>query len=130
VKEKKTLETKTEATAAPAASTDGLITIDDFTKVELRLGLVVSAEPVPKSKKLLKLQVDIGEATPRQILAGIAEHYTAEGLVGKKLVIVANLAPRAMMGQESHGMVLAASDADGLSVLGVEKDIKPGVRVK
>jgi methionyl-tRNA synthetase len=117
------------ATAAPEGV--AIITIDDFSKVELKLGEVKSAERVPKSDKLLKLQVDVGEPTgPRQILAGIGVSYKPEDLVGKKLVIVANLAPRKMMGHESQGMVVACGPTEALSVLTVDKDIPVGTRVK
>jgi methionyl-tRNA synthetase len=102
---------------------------DDFTKVELRLGLVLTADAVDKSDKLVKLSIDLGEEKPRQVLAGIRQHYPPETLVGKRVVIVANLKPRKMMGLESHGMVLAVSDAGGLGVLTVEKPIAPGSRV-
>ena len=84
------------------------ITIDDFAKVDLRVGQIVSAERIQGADKLLKLRVDLGGET-RQILAGIAQHYTPENLLGKKIVIVANLQPRKMRGLESHGMLLAAS---------------------
>ena len=99
---------RTVAPAAPAP-----ITIDDFMKVELQVAKVLEAERMPKSKKLLKLKVDAGEAEPRTILAGIAESYEPEALVGRTIVIVANLAPRKMMGIESNGMVLAASPDGG-----------------
>jgi methionyl-tRNA synthetase len=104
------------------------ITIDDFMKVELRVARVLAAEAVPKSKKLLRLSVDAGSET-RTILAGIAEAYTAEQMVGRTIVIVANLAPRKLMGIESNGMVLAASVGDGLPVL-VTVDNVPGARVR
>lgn len=91
----------------------GVITIDDFTKVKLRTGVVVEAERVPKSEKLLKLQVDIGTER-RQILAGIAKHYAPEDLIGKTIVVVANLKHAKLMGMESQGMVLAASNAEGI----------------
>lgn len=134
-KQKATGETKAVETsnAAPASGSDAekkLCTIDDVVKVELRLGLVKSAERVPKSDKLLRLLVDINEAEPRQILAGIGKTYEPEALVGKRIVVIANLAPRKMMGLESHGMVLAASDAEGLSVLSVDKELAPGSVVK
>ena len=87
----------------------GVITIDDFMKIELKTAKVLEAERMPKSQRLLKLKVDAGEAEPRTILAGIAESYEPEALIGKSIVIVANLAPRKMMGLESNGMVLAAS---------------------
>jgi methionyl-tRNA synthetase len=106
------------------------IEFDDFMKVDLRVGLVKEAEKVEKSKKLIRLLVDAGDAEPRQILAGISEHYDAADLVGKRVVIVANLKPRKLMGLESQGMVLAASDDDGLSVLVVDKEVAPGSRAK
>ena len=107
-----------------------MITIDDFMKVQLKVAKVLEAERVPKSKKLVRLKVDAGEAQPRQILAGIAEAYEPEALVGRTIVIVANLAPRLMMGFESNGMVLAASpDAGGAFVLNAEPAV-PGTRVR
>ncbi len=118
-------------TAAPQApEAPALITIDDFMKVHLKVAKVLEAERVPKSQKLLKLKVDAGEAEPRTILAGIAESYEPEAMVGKSIVIVANLAPRKMMGQESNGMVLAASaDGGGAIVLNAEP-APPGTRVR
>ena len=85
------------------------ITIDDFLKVELRVGEIKVAERVPKSDKLLRFEVDLGEEKPRQILAGLAEYYEPETLIGRKIVVVANLKPRKMRGLESNGMVCAAS---------------------
>ncbi len=113
-----------------AAPSSGTIEIDDLVKVSLKLGLVQTAERVPKSDKLLRLVVDLGEGTPRQILAGIGKTYEPEQLVGKRIVVVANLKPRKMMGLESHGMVLAASDEQGLSALFVDKELAPGSVVK
>jgi methionyl-tRNA synthetase len=108
------------------------ITIDDFVKVELRVGQVLTAERVPKSDKLLRFTVDIGEPEPRQILAGIAEHYEPEKLVGRKLVIVSNLKPRKLRGFESQGMVLAASvGEEGRPVLATfAEDVPNGARLK
>ena len=124
---------KTEATpAAATASTDGSgkITIDDFSKVELRVGLVKVAERVPKSDKLLRLEIDIGTEV-RQVLAGIAEAYAPETLVGRKVVIVANLAPRKMRGLESNGMIVAASLEGGKPVLAsFLEDVPVGARLK
>lgn len=117
---------KVEASPLP----EGVISFDDLVKVDMRLGLVASAERVPKSDKLLALSVDVGEPEPRTILAGIGKHYEPEQLVGRRLAVVVNLAPRAMMGRTSHGMVLAVSDEQGLSVLSPDKDITPGVKVK
>ena len=94
--------------------------------MDLRVGTIVAAEPVPKSSKLLRLQVDLGEATPRQIVAGIAQHYAPEKLVGTQVVIVANLKPAKLMGVESRGMVLAASDPSGLAVLRIDKPLSNG----
>lgn len=98
------------------------MTIDEFQKVDLRVGMVVAAERVEGSEKLLKLQIDIGEmiegvSRPRQILSGIAKKYSPEDLMGKKVVIIANLDPRMMMGMESNGMLLAAHDAEGNPVV-------------
>ena len=85
------------------------ITIDDFLKLDLRVAKVLSAEAHPKADKLLKLQLDDGSGIPRQICAGIREQYKPEDLVGKSIIIVANLAPRQLRGEESRGMLLAAS---------------------
>lgn len=105
------------------------ITIDDFTKVELRIAKITAAERVPKSDKLLRLTVDLGEPEPRQILAGIGKSYEPEQLIGKQVAVVANLPPRTMMGLQSQGMVLAASDETGLSVLSVDRELPPGTRI-
>jgi len=83
------------------------ISFDDFLKVDIRVGLVMSAEEVPKSKKLLKLQVNFGTLGTRTIMAGVAQYYTPETITGLKVAAVVNLAPRQMMGVESHGMLLA-----------------------
>lgn len=106
-----------------------MITIDDFKKVELRIAKVISAEKVEGSDKLLKLQVSLG-TEERQILAGISKYYVPDELIGKNIVIVANLEPRKMMGLESQGMVLAAGDENGISVLTTMRDIPPGSEVK
>jgi methionyl-tRNA synthetase len=118
------------AKPAPAAANDGKISIDDFAKVELRVALVKVAERVPKADKLLRLEVDLGTET-RQILAGIAESYTPESLVGRKVVIVANLAPRKLRGLESNGMIVAASPEGGKAVLaGFLEDVPVGTRLQ
>jgi methionyl-tRNA synthetase len=123
--------TSAQPAAAPAApSNDGKITIDDFAKVDLRVGLVKVAERVPKSDKLLRLEVDLGTEV-RQVLAGIAEAYAPETLVGRKVVIVANLAPRKMRGLESNGMIVAASLEGGKPVLAsFLEDVPVGARLK
>ena len=109
---------------------NGKISIDDFVKVDLRVGLVKVAERVPKSDKLLRLEVDIGTEV-RQILAGIAEAYAPETLVGRKVVIVANLAPRKMRGLESNGMIVAASlEGDKPVLAGFLEDVPVGARLK
>ena len=97
-----------------------------FFQTELKVGVVVEAEEVPKSKKLLKLQVDLNEDKPRQILAGIKEYYSADELVGTQACVVANLKPAKLMGMLSEGMLLAAKDDDGLSLIRPEKSRKSG----
>jgi len=120
-------------TAQPAkalAVPDGKITIDDFTRVELRVGQVKVAEKVKGADKLLRLEVDIGTEV-RQLVAGIAEAYTPETLIGRKVVIVANLAPRKLRGLESNGMIVAASIEGGKPVLaGFLEDVPVGARLK
>lgn len=117
------------------------ITFDQFAQVDLRVAKVLSCEPHPNADKLWKLQLDDGSGTARQICAGIREHYTAEQLVGRSIIIVANLAPRVIRGEESRGMLLAASDAPkdaaaadpnikrNVVVLGPEREIAPGAIV-
>jgi methionyl-tRNA synthetase len=124
--------TKSPAAAFPAAApaANEKISIDDFAKIELRVGLVKVAERVPKADKLLRLEIDIGTEV-RQVLAGIAEAYAPETLVGRKVVIVANLAPRKLRGMESNGMIVAASLEDGKPVLaGFLEDVPVGARLK
>jgi methionyl-tRNA synthetase len=124
-----------QQTAAPApkpaaASPDGKITIDDFAKVELRVGQVKVAEKVKGADKLLRLEVDLGTET-RQVVAGIAESYAPETLIGRKVVIVANLAPRKLRGLESNGMIVAASPEGGKAVLcSFLEDVPVGTRLK
>lgn len=119
------------APASPAAQpAKETITIDDFRKIDLRVARVLQAEKVAKSEKLLKLQVDVG-GEQRQILAGIALQYAPEDLVGKSVVVVFNLQPAKLMGQESQGMVLAAADATGkLVVIAPSADVASGATVK
>jgi len=121
---------KPSPAAADAAAADGTrISIDEFQKIDLRVGLVLAAEAVPKSRKLLKLRVSLG-AEERTVLAGIAEHYRPEELVGKKVVVVANLAPAKLMGIESQGMVLAGEGGQGLGIVTPDRDLPPGAKVK
>jgi len=107
----------------------GKIPITDFQKVELRVAEVLTAERVPKSRKLLKLTIRVGEET-RTLVAGVAEHYEPGDLVGRKVVIVANLQPATLMGVESNGMVLAAEHDGTLSLLTLDKDLPSGAKVK
>ena len=119
------------AEGAVAAVADGKISIDDFMKTELRVAKVLEAEAVPKSKKLIRMQIDVGEGAARQIVAGIAEAYKPEELVGRSIVVVANLKPAKLMGLESNGMVLAASPDGGVpTLLAVADGIAPGTRVR
>jgi methionyl-tRNA synthetase len=117
--------------AKPAASMpDGKISIDDFAKIELRVGQVKAAERVKGADKLLRLEVDLGTEI-RQVVAGIAESYAPELLIGRKVVIVANLAPRKLRGLESNGMIVAASPEGGKAVLaGFLEDVPVGTRLK
>ena len=128
--ERKPMEKQNDTARGPDDQAGAnLIEISDFARVELKTGMVLSAERVPKSKKLLRIEVDTGEK--RQVVAGIAEHYEPEGLVGKTIVVVANLKPAKLMGVESQGMILAASDADGnLSVLTTERPMVPGAKIR
>jgi methionyl-tRNA synthetase len=104
------------------------ISVSDVEKLDVRVGTIVSVQEVPKSSKLLKLTVKVGEEV-RTIVAGIAEHYAPESLVGRKIVVVANLQPATLMGIESNGMVLAASQEGALSLLSLDKDLPPGAKV-
>jgi methionyl-tRNA synthetase len=123
-------ETAAPSTSSPAPVPVSKISIEDFMKVELRVAKVLAAERVPKSKKLLKLQVDVG-SEQRQIVAGIAEAYEPDALVGRTVVIVFNLQPATLMGVESNGMVLAASpDGDKPVLLSFEHPPAPGTRVR
>ena len=125
-------ETASKTTAKSAAPLPpGVVTYDDFAKVELRVALVKAAKPVPKADKLLELSVDVGEPAPRTIVAGIAQAYPdPQALVGRRIVVVANLEPRALRGITSHGMLLAAGEAPNLSLVTVADGIAPGTRVK
>jgi methionyl-tRNA synthetase len=127
------------STAAPApvvaeqnAGVVSFIEIGDFAKVDLRVGQVLTAERVPKSDKLLLMSIDIGEEKPRQVLAGIAEYYEADSMVGRKVVVVANLKPRKLRGFESQGMVVAASVGEGGKpvIATFTEDVPNGARLK
>jgi len=108
---------------------DNLIEIGQFFETSLKVGTVLEAEEVPKSKKLLKLQVDLGDGRKRQVLAGIKEYYSAESLVNTQVCVVANLKPAKLMGMISEGMLLAAKDEDGLCLVRPEKPKKAGTPI-
>ena len=116
--------------APGAATTPATIVYDDFAKVQLRVATILEATPAPKGDRLLVLQVDLGDEK-RQILAGIRQHVAPEQLVGRQVVVVANLAPRSMMGLTSQGMLLAATDpATGkVVVVSPTEQVAPGARV-
>jgi len=120
------------ATEADAVGVTSFIEIDDFAKVDLRVGQVLSAERIPKADKLLLMKIDLAEEQPRQVLAGIAQYYEPEKLVGRKVVVVANLKPRKLRGLESQGMVVAASyGEEGRPVLATfTEDVPNGARLK
>jgi methionyl-tRNA synthetase len=127
----KPVEPAVSGAPAPAPASDGRIAIEEFQRVQLRTARVVAAERVPKSNKLMRMQVDLG-SEQRQIVAGIAARYEPEALVGRNVVIVANLKPAKLMGVESNGMVLAATvgEAGEPSLLEVAADVPPGSKVK
>ena len=105
-----------------------MITIDDFRKVELKIATVKSAEPHPNADRLMVLKVDLG-GEERQICAGIRNHYAPEDLLGKQIVVVANLETATLRGMESQGMLLAASDEGRVIILTPEKSVQPGAKV-
>jgi methionyl-tRNA synthetase len=117
-----------EAGAGKEESQEGLIDIDQFAAVDLRVGTIKQADRVPKSDKLLKLQLDTGSGT-RQIIAGIGKYYAPEELVGRSVVFVANLKPAKLMGEKSEGMVLAAQKGKKLTLLRPDDQIGPGARI-
>lgn len=106
-----------------------LISIDDFSKLDIRIGTILEAVQIPKSDKLLKLQIDLGENKPRQIISGISKSYSPDELVGTQVCVLANLKPAKMMGEVSEGMILASKDEAGLSLLRIEKAKKNGSKV-
>jgi len=107
------------------------ISYDDFAKVEMSLGTILTVEVVPDADKLLRLEVDFGEETPRQILSGIREYFEdPQVLVGKQCPFVTNLAPRTIRGLESNGMILAANTAEGFTLLHPSMTLTPGTKLK
>ena len=109
-----------------------MITYDDFKKIDLRVAKILKAERVEGSEKLVKLQIDVGELGERQLVAGIGTVYEPEILVGKRIVIVANLEPKKLMGIESNGMLLAAANKDESKVILIspEKDVEVGSKIR
>ena len=105
-----------------------MITIDQFRNVELKIATIKSAEPHPNADKLMVLQIDLG-SEQRQILAGIRNHYTPEELIGRQIVVVANLEPAKLRGLESQAMLLAASDEGRVVILSPEKTVQSGAKV-
>ena len=105
------------------------ISIEDFAKVQIRVGEILLCESVPKSSKLLRLSIDLGEASPRVVLSGIAEFYRPDELIGKQVCVVANLKPAKIMGEFSYGMILASKDENGLSLCSIDKKRKNGSKV-
>lgn len=103
---------------------------EDFAKLDIRIGTVVSAELVPETDKLIKCTVDFGELGVRTIVSGIAEWKKPEELVGKQFPYVVNLAPRTLRGVESQGMLLAASDEEGVALLNPERTLPPGTKLR
>lgn len=114
---------------ADATGEDSLIPIDLFAKVDLRIATVLHVEPHPNADRLLKLQIDLGSER-RQLVAGLASHYRPEDLIGKQIVVVANLKPAKLRGELSQGMLLAASDGEGVAILRPERAMAPGSQVR
>ena len=106
------------------------ISYDDFAKLDIRVGTVIAAEMVPDADKLIKCTIDLGEFGQRTIVSGIAQWKKPEELVGKQLPYIVNLAPRVLRGVESQGMLLAASDENGVALLQPERAVPPGTKLK
>lgn len=109
---------------------EGKISIEEFQRLALRLGVITAAQDHPNADRLLVLTVDLGDGTPRQVVAGIKGSYQAAQLVGKTVVVVANLRPATLRGIESQGMILAASDGSTLTLVTPEQPLRPGSPVK
>jgi methionyl-tRNA synthetase len=121
--EKKTSQPAPQVQAPPG---DGYLAFEQFAAVELRIGTILDVEPVPGSEKLLKLSVDFGEGTPRQVVSGIAKSFSPDDLRGKQRTFATNLAPRKMMGIESQAMILAADVDGGLALIEPTRPAPPG----
>lgn len=124
----KAAEKAAKKEAAPTQEVAAPIEFDDFTKVDLRVGKVLVVEDHPKADRLFRCEVDLGEEKPRQILAGLKEHFTAEDLLGRQVVVVANLKPRKIRGLESHGMMLALKTAEGMEMLTASGEVPAGTK--
>lgn len=114
---------------SPPAEDDGLIDIDLFARIDLRVARVLTVEPHPNAERLLKMTIDLGSET-RQLVAGIAQHYKPEDLLGQQIVVVANLKPARLRGEISQGMLLAASDETGVAVLMPARPMAPGSKIR
>src|SRR5919197_2361530 len=130
-----TAEQPPHSSPSSEASTGGDVSdrigIDDFARVEMRVGTVRVAERVPNADRLLRLEVEIGEPAPRQIVAGIAAYYSPEQLLGRRIIVVANLEPRKLRGPESNSMLLAASaEGDRPVLVTVTEDVPDGARLR
>lgn len=128
IESQKTQQSATKPAAESAVEGVAMLEFEDFMKVELRVARILRAEAVPKAKKLLRMDISLGDEE-RQIVAGIAEHYRPEDLVGRSIVVVANLKPATIRGIESQGMLLAASDGDQVKLLSVDGSLPPGSKV-
>ncbi|HEV8713309.1 MAG TPA: methionine--tRNA ligase subunit beta [Candidatus Binatia bacterium] len=113
----------------PVKESSHMITLEEFGKIELRVATIKAVEPHPNADRLLVLKIDLG-TEERQLVAGIRAHYTPEELIGRQIVVVANLQPAVLRGVESQGMLLAASDGEKVIILSPEKPTAPGAKVK
>jgi methionyl-tRNA synthetase len=128
--EKENVEIEDVVSVTPVVEEKVYATIDDFMKIEIKMGTVLSASIVEGADKLYILSVDLGEEKPRQILSGIREYVQPEDLIGKQFPFVTNLAPRMLRGYESQGMILAGSDDNGLALLNPTKFLANGTRLR
>ena len=119
-----------ETPVAATPTTPELLSIDEYARIEFKVGTIHTAEAHPNADRLVVLRVDLGEGNDRQIVAGIRAAYAVEELVGRQVVVVANLKPAKLRGIESQGMLLAASDESGLALVRPERTMAPGARVK
>lgn len=127
--EKPEIKKQAEESGKPEALP--LIDYEDFAKLDLRVGEVLLAEPIKKSKKLLRLEVDLGEESPRQLVAGMSQYYTPEELIGKRVIVLANLKPAKLCGVQSNGMMLAAEDGVAVvAALTPDKEVRPGSKIR